>query len=76
MADRRDAFDDDVQALVASWLEEYRLAGLSEEGDPEAHVERLQYLVDEAGADSPAGRAFALFLARIEPEPAEPLSRE
>lgn len=76
MADTHDAStDNDVQTLVASWLEEYRMAGLSEDGDAEATVERLKYLVEEAGPDSRAARAFALLLAHIEPEPAEPLAR-
>lgn len=76
MADTHDtSTDNDVQSLVASWLEEYRTAGLSEDGDAEACIERLKYLVEEAGPDSRAARAFALFLAQVEPEPAEPLAR-
>ena len=51
--------------LAAKWIEDYRREGLIENGDPDAFIERVRGLAEDAGPRSSAARALPLFLERL-----------
>ena len=56
---------DAVRQLVEDWVIGYETESQSEDGDPEAFIERICELADAAGPESAAHRALAEFLERM-----------
>ncbi len=51
--------------LAAAWLADFRREALLEDGDPEAVVERVRGLAEDAGPGTVAAAALPLFLERL-----------
>lgn len=63
----------EAHALAEQWQEEFRRASILEDGDPEGLIEHLRDLSEQAGPDSTAREAFAIFLTQIRAQDLDPV---
>lgn len=57
-----------IERIVHDWLIDYERETVSENGDPEAFVERVRSLAEAAEPASDTHRALAAFLERLDYE--------
>lgn len=66
----RNATGDAVSEVIEEWVAGYKREALSEDGDPDAFVERIRALAEEADPETATHRALAGFLELLELEEA------
>ena len=61
---------DRVAEIIEDWVAAYKHEAVSEDGDPDAFVERIRALAEEAEPDTATHRALTGFLELLELEEA------
>ena len=61
---------DRVSEIIEGWVAGYKREATSEDGDPDAFVDRVRALAEEAGPETATHRALAGFLELLELEEA------
>ena len=59
---------DPVLKIIEEWVAAYEREGFSEDGDPDAFIDRLRALAEEAEPASDKHRALSGFLERMDLE--------
>lgn len=59
------ATSDPVLRIIKEWVEGYEREQFSEDGDPDAFVDRVRALAEEAGPATDTHRALSGFLERL-----------
>lgn len=61
---------DRVSEIIEDWVAGYKREAVSEDGDPDAFVDRIRALAEEADPETATHRALAGFLELLELEEA------
>ena len=59
-----------VSEIIEDWVAAYKREAISEDGDPDAFVDRIRALAEEADPETDTHRALAGFLELLELEEA------